>query len=502
MLSALLTALYYHSHEFMINWWKHEDYSYCYLVPFIVLYILWKKRFEFIKFGARPEWIGIFPLLVGILFYWIGELGGEYYIIYLSSWLVLVGLCILHLGIKKFRTILFPVCMILTMFPFPNFFNNRITLTLKLLSSKIGVLMMQAFGLSAYREGNVIDLGFTQLQVVDACSGLRYLLPLVVLSLLLAYYLKIAWWKKILVVLSAIPISIIVNSLRIVFVALLYPILGPQVAEGFFHGFSGWLIFMVSIGLLLIEIRVLGKIGKTPLKVDSQHSNQTFDIKVQASCKSPGFFQPHFIVGVLLLGGTLVLSQGIEFREKMPIAKSFDSFPMQVGEWIGQREGMEQKFIDALNLSDYIIVNFRNQSGKSVSFYVAYYESQRKGESIHSPETCLPGGGWVFNHSGVATLPLKNHNPVEMAVNRVFMQKGGYRQLSYFWFPQRGRILTRLYQLKLYNFWDALTRQRTDGALVRLVTPVGEMESAVDADRRLLGFVQDVVPVLDVFLPK
>jgi EpsI family protein len=100
------------------------------------------------------------------------------------------------------------------------------------------------------------------------------------------------------------------------------------------------------------------------------------------------------------------------------------------------------------------------------------------------------------------TLPLKSRDGKPMRVNRAFMEKGVTKQLSYFWFPQRDRVLTNLWEIKLYNFWDALTRQRTDGALVRLITPVYPNESTEDADRRLTAFTREIVPILNEFLPK
>ena len=145
-------------------------------------------------------------------------------------------------------------------------------------------------------------------------------------------------------------------------------------------------------------------------------------------------------------------------------------------------------------------MNYQDRQGRSVNFYTAYYESQRKGESIHSPETCLPGGGWEFREAGATAIPLQGG--ASMKVNRAFIEKGGARQLTYYWFAQRGRVLTNLYQLKLYAFWDALTRQRTDGALIRLITPVYEREKLEDAEARLQGFTREIVPVLDGFIPK
>ena len=143
--------------------------------------------------------------------------------------------------------------------------------------------------------------------------------------------------------------------------------------------------------------------------------------------------------------------------------------------------------------------SYVDKQGRGLNFYVAYYESQRKGESIHSPATCLRGGGWVFKEDGDAFVGFDGGGG--MPVSRALIQKGSFRQLSYYWFPMRGRVLTNAFQMKWWTFWDALTRQRTDGALVRVIAPVGENESLKDAENRLQGFVREITPVLAEFLP-
>ena len=254
MYGLLLIGVYYSSLVVMVSWWKRDDYSYCYLIPFIVLYLIWEKRIKLVNFSSVSSWKGLIPFILGIVFFWLGELGGEYFTLYISFWLVMVGLCWMHLGWKKLKTIGFALIFILTMFPLPNFLFNKISVYLKLISSQLGVAMMQIYGMSAYREGNIIDLGFTQLQVVDACSGLRYIFPLIVLGILLAYFFRAAFWKRAIVVISTIPLSIITNSLRIALTGILYEVWGAKVAEGFFHGFSGWFIFMFSLAVLLLEM--------------------------------------------------------------------------------------------------------------------------------------------------------------------------------------------------------------------------------------------------------
>ena len=572
--SLLLIGIYWATYSRLIGHdWLMDDYSFCMMIPLVVLYLIWEKKEELAAVPAAVSWNGLFLLLPGIVLFWVGDLAGEYYTSYLSSWLVAMGLLWLHNGRRKLEVVAFGLFMLLAMFPLPNFFNTKITFSLKLISSQLGVDALQLYGMTAYREGNVIDLGFTKLQVVDACSGLRYMFPLLIMGLLLAYFYKARLWKKVVLVVSTIPLTIITNSLRIAATGVLYEIWGPAVAEDFFHGFSGWLIFIFGLGVLLLEMVVLsgfrglglfgGAESKDELATDPHGRTQTFspgdlpeekvlpaspdarstsaDAVDVSSVSSGGNLKPNtsnlkpharigmaallhppqFIVAVALLAATLAAAHGIEFREKVPPAQSFESFPLQVGDWKGKRDVMDDAFIKELDFSDYVIVDYA-AGPRSVNFYTAYYESQRKGESIHSPETCIPGSGWEFKNAGSVTIPLTAHpgstvhgstnpgstvhgsrsNGSSITVNRAVMEKGASRQLVYFWFPQRDRVLTNAWQLKLYNFWDALTRQRTDGALVRLITPVYPDEDAGKAEQRLTSFTQDIVPVLNQYLPK
>jgi exosortase D (VPLPA-CTERM-specific) len=512
LFGLLLTALYYSAFVNMIRQWDKPEYNYCYLIPLVVLYLIWDKRERLAAVPSYPSWKGMIPLGFGIAFFWLGELGGEYLTLYMSFWLVLVGLCLIHMGWQKTKTIAFALFMMVTMFPLPYFFYNKISVKLQLISSRLGVSLMQLLAMPAYREGNVIDLGFTQLQVVEACSGLRSLISLIVLGLLMAYFFRASLWKRVFLVISTVPLSILANSARIALTGVLYKIWGGEVAEGFFHGFSGLVVFIFAFMILLLEMWVLRRVRApvclrtTGLELPARQEKKP--LEPPASNFQPptrkglqAFFQPQSLVATVLLALTLALSQAINFREKTPIIKAFESFPLQVGTWVGTRGTMDQTFIDTLNLSDYVIVDYRNPAGHQVNLYVAYYESQRKGESIHSPGTCLPGSGWLFREAGASTVSIPGPNSCLMTVNRAYMEKLGNNQLCYYWFPQRGRILYNAYQLKLYAFWDALTRQRTDGALVRLITPISAHERLDQADARLRAFTRLIVPVLAEYIP-
>lgn len=494
--AALFGVLFFSSYQFMWKQWSNSDYNYCYFVPLIAGYLLW-ERLPALQLRSNPSFVGIVFVCFGIIIYLLGELGGEFYSIYISSWLILVGLLWLHFGWRKLRAIALPVGFLLTMFPFPQVINNPLTLQLKLISSTVGVKIIQLFGVSVFQEGNIIDLGFTRLEVVDACSGLRYLFPLIIVAILVAAQQRARIWQRIVLVLSAVPFSILINSIRLALIAFLYPVLGEAVVDGFWHDFIGWAIFMVSIagimGLQWIMVRL------QPPAPSVEPLNETADKSGIAPRRHLSVL-PMAAAAILLLASTAAVTRTIDFREQVAISKPLAEFPLEINGWQGTRSTLEPVYLDVLHLSDYLLADYRNTQGQAVNFYVAYNASQRKGQSSHSPGTCLPGSGWVFKESGFATLPV-GWGGEAVKVRRAFMIKDGERMVGYYWFPQRGRVLTNMFQLKWFTFLDALTKQRTDGALVRLLTPVKSGEEPAEAEKRLQEFARLMGPQLSEFLP-
>jgi EpsI family protein len=187
--------------------------------------------------------------------------------------------------------------------------------------------------------------------------------------------------------------------------------------------------------------------------------------------------------------------------ENIPNRTTLASFPLLRADWIGRETAMEPDILAVLNYPDYIMSQYRQRDdAMPVDFYIAYYESQRAGSSIHSPRACIPGGGWEissFEQENMDSVPGLSG----LAVNRLIISKGEYSQLVYYWFAMRGRVITNEYMAKWYSFVDGMTIQRTDGALVRLVTVVPPGTDIALADARLQKFLQDFYPVLPRYLP-
>jgi len=501
---ALVSIMYQSTSAYLFGKWGQDDFTYSYFIPLVVAYLIWEKREELSCEPACRSWAGLLPALLGFLFYWMGELGGEFTIMFISLWFISVGALWSILGWRKLRVIAFPVLLALVMVPPPEVIYGNLTLQLKLMSSQIGVFMLQVCGLSAYREGNVIDVGFTRLQVVDACSGLRYFFPLIVLAILLAYFFKGAVWKKIIIFLSAIPVSIVTNSMRIASVGILYQFMGPAAAEGFFHDFSGWFIFMISLGILLLEMALLKRIF--PERIGNERQDAVREAATESSspeaCRYSGLFRlvsPQFLIILLLMVTSAAAAQGVSNRERTPMQKPFSAFPDAIGSWTARKQNLEKMYLDALELNDYLLADFRNSRGEVVNCYVAFNDYQSKGKASHSPASCMPGSGWELKEPD--RISVVDGSGRTITINRAMMVMGNDRRLTYYWFDQRGRILTDLYQIKFFNFVDSVVLNRTDGALIRLITPLAENETTVTADARLKEFFKQFNPALKQFLP-
>ncbi len=187
--------------------------------------------------------------------------------------------------------------------------------------------------------------------------------------------------------------------------------------------------------------------------------------------------------------------------EFTPQRAPFVTFPMQLEEWRGRREPIEKTYLDILKLDDYVNANYVQSGKPAVNFYTAYYASQRTGVSTHSPASCLPGGGWLIRQFEQSPVEGIRAGDRPFMVNRVVIEQGTTKQLVYYWFQQRGREMTNEYAVKWYLFWDSLTRRRTDGALVRIITLVPEGEPMVAADARLADFTRHAVAQLPGFVP-
>ncbi|NNM00340.1 MAG: VPLPA-CTERM-specific exosortase XrtD [Gammaproteobacteria bacterium] len=485
----------------MVRWWQRDEYSHGYLIPLIALYLIWQRSDVLSRIRFDGSWVGPAIITLGLVVGLVGELATIYTVVQYAFLIVLYGAALSLVGPTAFRIIAIPMLILFFMIPLPGFLYNNLSSQLQLISSEIGVAVIRLFGISVYLEGNVIDLGGYRLQVVEACSGLRYLFPLMTLGFIVAYFYRAPLWKRLVIFVSTAPITVLMNSFRIGVIGVTVEYFGEEAAEGFLHDFEGWVVFMACFGVLFVEMWLLLRItgDKRPLSevfaIDSPQKAQENEDTSARHLPTP-FLSSVALLIVAVFGAASLA----ERQEIIPEREEFVTLPKELGGWRGRVEIMEQIYLDTLKLTDYRIINYTTDT-EFVNFYSAYYDSQRKGASIHSPKTCLPGDGWRFNEIETHAVDGVTMGGKPLIVNRVLMTKGDRRQLVYYWFQGRSRIITNEYAAKWFIFWDALFNNRTDGALVRLVTPIREGADAAVADERLQEFTKELSKVLPEYIP-
>jgi exosortase D (VPLPA-CTERM-specific) len=319
---------------------------------------------------------------------------------------------------------------------------------------------------------------------------------------IMAYLIHARAWVRWTIFLSTIPLTILLNSFRIGVIGVLVDRYGVEQAGGFLHVFEGWVVFMLCLLLLSFETLALVRLTGDKRRFRDLFTPEPIPRRpVESVPQTRRFAIPATASLVLLLLAVYPALAVPQRTELEPDRAPFVTFPMSVGTWHGRREALEQVYLDVLQLDDYVHANYARNGQPPVNFYAAYYASQRTGVSAHSPAACLPGGGWSIESFERSEVPGVSARGVPLIVNRVLIQKGSTQQLVYYWFQQRGRELTNEYLVKWYLFWDSLTRSRTDGALVRIITPVSQGEPLDAADARLAGFTEEVVAKLGQFVP-
>ncbi len=488
-------------------WNAQPEYSYGILIPVLSAFLIWRERAQLRGLQFTGSWYGLLLIVAGLALRLVGQLSTMPALVHYALLLVLYGLVLSLTGPTAFRRLLMPLFILVFMVPLPPMLSGQLSLQLQLLSSQIGVWVIRAAGISVFLEGNVIDLGTYQLEVAEACSGLRYLFPLMTLAFMIAYVFGGPMWKRAAVFLSSVPITILMNSLRIGLIGITVDRWGTRMAEGLLHEFEGVVIFIVSTAAVLLLAITLSRAGSGQ-RATAQAAKPKLQPENSAAIRTTTVataFQSmprSFIATAALVVAGVAAEFAIPDRPEIPPARAeFVDFPSHIGGWLGSRDSLEKVYLEALQLDDYLLMNFRQtESGPRINFYVAYYQSQRSGMSVHSPRLCLPGGGWkitkfeqyqVAGTNGHAALP----------VNRVLIEQGDQRQLVYYWFRERDRRLTNEYAVRWFLFWDALKVNRTDGALVRLVIPVPRGMKDADLDGQLTRFAQLAESELDRYVP-
>jgi exosortase len=265
ILSGALILLYASILRHLVAQWSSDpDYGHGFFVPLFSGYVVWRLRERWMKSEIKPSNFGLLVMLgaIGLLF--VGSLGAELFTSRFSLLVLIAGMILFLVGWKFLRAVSFPLAFLIFMIPLPAIVYNQITFPLQLIASRFAAFWLELVHVPVLRDGNVLILSNYSLEVVEACSGIRSLVTLTSLAVIYAYFTESRHWVRYMLVILMVPIAIVSNAIRIMGAGVMAHRFGPSAAEGFLHGFSGWVIFLAALVLLFASHWFLRHIGKSP----------------------------------------------------------------------------------------------------------------------------------------------------------------------------------------------------------------------------------------------
>ena len=500
---AILTVIAWDGLSLLASrWYNDEAYSHGFIMLLVIGYFLYQERENFRRDRHTQSWIGFSCFVLAVCLLLLAHVTQIQTLLF-QAYLVSIGfLLIAIMGRASLRALL-PLSLIFFAVPLPYFTQVALTADLQLLSTSLAADALRLFRVPVFIEGNIIDLGDIQLQVVEACAGLNYMVPLLGLGHIFAYLYKSALWKRIFLIVSTVPISIVLNSARIAITGVLVDRYGTQLAEGFFHAFQGWLIFMISTGILCVELLILNRIGGKRIDLVTMFRD-AYDA-VSINVRKGDAVQRHIpntLIGALVVTSvtgmvTLVMETRDEYIPERP---PFAIFPDTIGPWTGNRLFGIADQMASIGADDYLLSNYRKDSTPGlVELYIAYFDKQTDDKNPHSPKACIPGGGWEI--SSITRVEKSIGRGRSIMVNKMLIQRGVNQQLLYYWFNLHGRNIADEYKMKAYLLKDRVLLSRTDGALIRIASLRKDGESLEMVENRLDSFLVSMDPVIDQFIP-
>lgn len=467
----------------VLQWWNVSFYSYAFLIPVVSAYLVWIRRDQLLALVPQPHYMGGAILLgAGILALLIGQAGGIKALQQVSLLITLPGMVLWLFGKAVLRALWLPISFLWFMLPIWEVLADPLHVPFQVFSANLGVMFLRGVGIPVFQDGVFIYLPNITLEVARACSGVNYLIAVLATSIPLATIVLTAVWKRVVLVLLAMAVSALANSLRVALIGMLayYDLSGDL--HGPYHILHGVFVSLIGYGVIFGGLWVLSR-GQQPVVYAGSGRLWKFSWD-QVRIAWIGLAMFLVLVGVL---------RYVDRSQPVPLKQSLSELSLQNAGWvekevvpIGKVEGADQS----------VSRSYHGISGGDVRLSLWYFESQTQGKELVSP-------GTAKLHADAKRVRLNIREQRDIELNRRFTHDGNRAQMVLFWYDLNGRILANPQMVKLYTAYDAVVHGRTNGALVWVSAdlPSDDQAGRNQAAEILAKFIGALYSGLDRHLP-
>ncbi|MEM6973049.1 MAG: VPLPA-CTERM-specific exosortase XrtD [Pseudomonadota bacterium] len=508
----LAVTVFWQGFEELFRAWQLAEYSHGPMIPILsgLLFLRHLKTVPVREVAAYERLPGLGVLMLAISMALLGKLTRIPDIVTYSIIVWVAGILLISFGWRTGKLFWASVLHLVFMLPLPGIVYWKVSIHLRSVASEFGVWLVQLANVPVYLDGNIIDLGVYQLHVADACSGLRYLFPIMSFTYIFATLYRGPVWHKAVLLLAAMPLAVFMNSIRIGMIGVLVNYFGLEHAMGFSHIMEGWVIFIACILMMFGLAKLMLMMQGSPMSL-----SQALDMELSGVAPQLARIR-NFQASKAMIAGTAVMAVVAAVWAVAPTRtvaeidrQPLNSIPTVMNGWEMVRRGnLDPRVEQGLGADDYVSAFFMStdaiRAGKDaqhVELFVAWYADQTRG-GIHSPEVCLPSGGFEIAELTRPDVSAAAGLDEPLPVNRAIIEKGYERHLVYYWFEQYGGRTAHDYFAKMNLLQDAVLLGRTDGALMRLTTPVVGENGIAEAEARLQEMLQRVMPRLHRYVPR
>ncbi len=489
--------------ELVRDWYEHENYSYGFLIPFIFLYLLWRQREALRNLPGNASPWGALSLLSAVAIGLIGKVIGDSFTMRLSMILALGGLVHLLLGKRYFKVVLFPLAYLFLMIPPPYLIIKEVSYYLRFFDAVLATSALQAMGVPVFQDSYFLHLPNITLEVADVCSGISSVFVMFAIGTCYTYFLPIRPSSKVLVMMGAIFFTVLANLFRIVLISASVYYIDPAILRSVFHQFTGTFTFLVALVMLIALGEFLRRRSSWTVPKPSLRQNNEASVdglKVPGQSGTPlRLITPSFLCALTILAFTFYLGNSLESRQAVALQKDLQALPTQFGPYFFTANGSWPDLYEDPNAESAASRIYGGPGKEQVELYIGYRSSQRAQKRLLSPKIHF-SKGWNYVSVDPAQIEIPGIEPIK--ANWMVTQKGDTMRLVLYWYQARGHSFAGEISNRFAEVKSLILSGRTEGAVVRIATPVLDHENLKQAKERIKDFSGYVYPRLVEILPE